>query len=150
PTGTMLKPSGRRAAGSAARLFWTGRPDRQGQAGLLRDRTGEGPMFTTMRADLTATLAEIRAAGLYKAERVIASPQGALLRVGDRQQLINLCSNNYLGLADHPAIVAAAQEGLERWGFGMASVRFICGTQEIHRELEQALTRFLGTEDTIL
>jgi glycine C-acetyltransferase len=107
-------------------------------------------MFTTMRADLTATLAEIRAAGLYKAERVIASPQGALLRVGDGQQLINLCSNNYLGLADHPAIVAAAQEGLERWGFGMASVRFICGTQEIHRELEQALTRFLGTEDTIL
>ncbi len=107
-------------------------------------------MFTTMRADLTATLAEIRAAGLYKAERVIASPQGALLRVGDGQQLINLCSNNYLGLADHPAIVAAAHEGLERWGFGMASVRFICGTQEIHRDLEQALTRFLGTEDTIL
>jgi glycine C-acetyltransferase len=103
-----------------------------------------------MRADLTAALEEIRAAGLYKAERVIASPQGALLRVGDGQQLINLCSNNYLGLADHPAIVAAAREGLERWGFGMASVRFICGTQEIHRELEQALTRFLGTEDTIL
>jgi glycine C-acetyltransferase len=107
-------------------------------------------MFTAMRADLTATLAEIRAAGLYKAERVIASPQGALLRVGDGQQLINLCANNYLGLADHPAIVAAAREGLERWGFGMASVRFICGTQEIHRELEEQLTQFLHTEDTIL
>jgi glycine C-acetyltransferase len=107
-------------------------------------------MFTAMRADLTATLAEIRAAGLFKAERVIASPQGALLRVGDGQQLINLCANNYLGLADHPAIVAAAREGLERWGFGMASVRFICGTQEIHRELEEQLTQFLHTEDTIL
>ncbi|MGI8914205.1 MAG: glycine C-acetyltransferase [Chloroflexota bacterium] len=107
-------------------------------------------MFTQMRADVETTLAEIRAGGLYKTERVIATPQGALLRVGDGQELINLCANNYLGLADHPAIVAAARAGLDRWGFGMASVRFICGTQEIHRELEQQLTTFLGTEDTIL
>jgi len=103
-----------------------------------------------MRADLQSTLAEIRAAGLYKAERAIASPQGSLLRVRDGQEVINLCANNYLGLADHPAIVAAAREGLERWGYGMASVRFICGTQEIHRELEAKLAEFLGTEDTIL
>ena len=107
-------------------------------------------MFGQMRAGIAATLAEIRAGGLYKDERVIATPQGALLRVGDGQELINLCANNYLGLADHPAIVAAARAGLDRWGFGMASVRFICGTQEIHRELEAQLTTFLGTEDTIL
>jgi len=107
-------------------------------------------VFTRMRADLQSTLAEIRAAGLYKAERAIASPQGSLLRVRDGQEVINLCANNYLGLADHPAIVAAAREGLERWGYGMASVRFICGTQEIHRELEAKLAEFLGTEDTIL
>jgi glycine C-acetyltransferase len=103
-----------------------------------------------MRADIAATLAEIRDGGLYKDERVIATPQGSLLRVGDGQELINLCANNYLGLANHPAILAAAREGLERWGFGTASVRFICGTQEIHRELESRLTEFLGTEATIL
>jgi glycine C-acetyltransferase len=107
-------------------------------------------MFAQMKSDISATLADIRAAGLYKAERVIATPQGSLLRVGDGQELINLCANNYLGLADHPAIVAAAREGLDRWGFGTASVRFICGTQEIHRELESRLTSFLGAEDTIL
>ena len=107
-------------------------------------------MFGRMQADIAATLAEIRAGGLYKAERVIATPQGSLLRLGDGQGLINLCANNYLGLADHPAIVAAAREGLERWGFGTASVRFICGTQEIHRELETRLAAFLGTEATIL
>ena len=107
-------------------------------------------MFRQMKTDISATLAEIRAAGLHKAERVIATPQGSLLRVGDGQELINLCANNYLGLANHPAIIAAAREGLERWGFGTASVRFICGTQEIHRELESRLTSFLGTEDTIL
>jgi glycine C-acetyltransferase len=107
-------------------------------------------MFGRMRADIAATLTDIRAGGLYKDERVIATPQGSLLRVGDGQELINLCANNYLGLADHPAILAAAREGLERWGFGTASVRFICGTQEIHRELESRLTAFLGTEATIL
>ena len=107
-------------------------------------------MYKQMRADISATLTEIRSAGIYKAERVIATPQGPLLRVGDGQELINLCANNYLGLASHPAIIAAAREGLDRWGFGTASVRFICGTQEIHRELEHQLTSLLGTEDTIL
>ena len=102
-----------------------------------------------LRDELAAELNEIREAGLFKAERVIGSPQQANVRVGD-DTVLNLCANNYLGLADHPAVIAAAQEALERWGFGMASVRFICGTQEIHKELEARLSAFLGTEDTIL
>jgi glycine C-acetyltransferase len=107
-------------------------------------------MFTTVRDDLTGELDQIRAASLYKNERVLASPQGAHVRVADGKEVLNLCANNYLGLADHPALVAAAKESLDRWGFGMASVRFICGTQEIHKELEQGISAFLGTEDTIL
>jgi glycine C-acetyltransferase len=107
-------------------------------------------MFGAIRKDLQATLDDIRAAGLYKAERVIASPQNASVRVGDGPEVLNFCANNYLGLADHPALVAAARDALERWGFGMASVRFICGTQEPHKELERRLSEFLGTEDTIL
>jgi glycine C-acetyltransferase len=111
-------------------------------------------MFGTMRDDLRTTLDEIRAAGLYKAERVIASPQRASVRVGGRSPaddtVLNFCANNYLGLADHPTLVAAAAEALERWGFGMASVRFICGTQQPHKQLEARLSEFLGTEDTIL
>jgi glycine C-acetyltransferase len=107
-------------------------------------------MFGAMQKDIRATLDEIRAAGLYKAERVIASPQNAAVRVGDGPEVLNFCANNYLGLADHPTLVAAARDALERWGFGMASVRFICGTQEPHKELERALSTFLGTEDTIL
>src|SRR5947207_3018252 len=106
-------------------------------------------MFERMRSHLTQQLQEIREAGLEKPERVIGSPQGATVAVMDRQ-VLNLCANNYLGLADHPEVVAAAKEALDRWGYGMASVRFICGTQEVHKELEQALTEFLGTEDTIL
>ena len=102
-----------------------------------------------MRLHLTTQLAELREAGLEKPERVISSPQGAVVSVMERD-VLNLCANNYLGLADHPAIVAAAKEALDRWGYGMASVRFICGTQVIHKELEAALTEFLGTEDTIL
>jgi glycine C-acetyltransferase len=102
-----------------------------------------------MRSHLTAQLDELRQAGLEKPERVITSPQGSVVSVMERD-VLNLCANNYLGLADHPAIVAAAKEALDRWGYGMASVRFICGTQEIHKELEAALTEFLGTEDTIL
>ncbi|HEV8559018.1 MAG TPA: glycine C-acetyltransferase [Actinophytocola sp.] len=107
-------------------------------------------MFGAIRKDLQATLDDIRAAGLYKAERVIASPQNASVRVGDGPEVLNFCANNYLGLADHPKLVAAARDALERWGFGMASVRFICGTQEPHKELERRLSEFLGTEDTIL
>jgi glycine C-acetyltransferase len=107
-------------------------------------------MFGTIRDDLRTTLEEIRSAGLYKAERVIATPQNASVRVGDGDPVLNFCANNYLGLADHPAMVAAARDALERWGFGMASVRFICGTQEPHKQLEARLSEWIGTEDTIL
>jgi glycine C-acetyltransferase len=103
----------------------------------------------SIQDQLASELDEIRSAGLFKAERVIGSPQQANVKVGSGE-VLNLCANNYLGLADHPALIAAAQDGLDRWGFGMASVRFICGTQEIHKELEARLSAFLGTEDTIL
>jgi len=106
-------------------------------------------MFDSMRSELTKQLQEIRDAGLWKPERVIGSPQGANVAVLERDAL-NLCANNYLGLADDPRVVAAAHEALDRWGYGLASVRFICGTQEIHKELESGLSEFLGTEDTIL
>ncbi|MBM7771003.1 glycine C-acetyltransferase [Actinokineospora baliensis] len=107
-------------------------------------------MYGAMREDLRGTIDEIRAAGLYKSERVITSPQQAAVRVGGPEQVLNFCANNYLGLADHPALVAAAKSALDEWGFGMASVRFICGTQAPHKELEARISRFLGTEDTIL
>ncbi len=106
-------------------------------------------MFDSMRSHLIGELDEIRRAGLEKQERVLMGPQGSVVTVLDRD-VLNLCANNYLGLADHPAVVTAAKEALDRWGYGMASVRFICGTQEVHKELESALTDFLGTEDTIL
>ena len=106
-------------------------------------------MYERMRSHLVQQLQEIRDAGLEKPERVIESPQGALVAVAERE-VLNLCANNYLGLADHPEVVKAAKDALDRWGYGMASVRFICGTQEVHKELESALTEFLGTEDTIL
>ena len=101
---------------------------------------------------LDQQVAQIRESGLYKKERVITSPQGAAIRVGpgDADEVINFCANNYLGLSDHPAVVAAAHAALDRWGYGMSSVRFICGTQDVHKELEGRLTRFLGTEDSIL
>jgi glycine C-acetyltransferase len=106
-------------------------------------------MLGDVRGQLAGELAEIDAAGLHKAERLIASPQrGEISVAGD--EVINLCANNYLGLADHPEVIAAAHEALDRWGYGMASVRFICGTQEIHVELERRLSEFLGTEKTIL
>jgi glycine C-acetyltransferase len=96
------------------------------------------------------TLAEIRAAGLYKTERVITTPQGVSIRVQDGREVLNFCANNYLGLADHPDVIAAAHRALDDYGFGLASVRFICGTQDLHKELEAAISRFFGTEDTIL
>src|SRR5436190_2684005 len=102
-----------------------------------------------MRSDLVTELDGIRAAGLEKHERVITSPQGSALAVEGGAQVVNLCANNYLGLADHPAVVDAAKLALDRWGFGMASVRFICGTQVIHKDLEGRLVAFLGTDDTI-
>ncbi|MBV6417147.1 MAG: 2-amino-3-ketobutyrate coenzyme A ligase [Steroidobacteraceae bacterium] len=98
---------------------------------------------------LAADLADLRNQGLYKSERVLASPQAAVIRSGERE-VVNLCANNYLGLANHPAIREAAHRALDRYGYGMASVRFICGTHAIHRELEERLSAFLGTEDTIL
>jgi glycine C-acetyltransferase len=107
-------------------------------------------MYGAMKDDLLAGIEDIKAAGLYKAERVIGSPQNAEVRVGDGDEVLNFCANNYLGLADHPVLVNAAKDALDRWGFGMASVRFICGTQEPHKRLEARLARFLGTEDTIL
>src|SRR5919107_4199461 len=106
-------------------------------------------MYAALKDQLTDDLAQIRADGLFKAEAVIRTPQAAEIGVGGRS-VLNLCANNYLGLADHPAMVAAAQQALDRWGFGMASVRFICGTTEIHKELERRLSDFLGTDDTIL
>src|SRR6202165_816974 len=106
-------------------------------------------MFDNMRSHLVTELEGIRSAGLEKQERVLTGPQGSVVKVLDHD-VLNLCANNYLGLANHPAIVAAAKEALDRWGYGTASVRFICGTQEVHKELEAALTDFLGTEDTIL
>lgn len=107
-------------------------------------------MFTSVRDDLRTTIDGIRGGGLYKTERVITSPQRADIEVAGGQHVLNLCANNYLGLADHPAVIAAAKEALDRWGFGMASVRFICGTQQIHKDLEARLSGFLGMEDTIL
>ena len=99
---------------------------------------------------LRTEIAAIEEAGLYKRERLIASPQDARIGLRDGQQVLNLCANNYLGLADHPDVIAAAREALDRWGYGLASVRFICGTQEIHKQLERRLSEFLGTGDTIL
>src|SRR6185437_6142599 len=117
---------------------------------VRKDRPGlERLMFERMRSHLNQQLQEIQDAGLWKPERVIESPQGATVAVMERD-VLNLCANNYLGLADHPEVIKAAKEALDRWGYGMASVRFICGTQEVHKELEDALTEFLGTEDTIL
>jgi glycine C-acetyltransferase len=107
-------------------------------------------MFTATRTQLAAEVDSIRAAGTYKNERVIATPQASHIRVVMGSEVLNLCANNYLGLADHPAIIAAAKDALDQWGYGLASVRFICGTQEIHKELEAAISAFLGTEDTIL
>ncbi|HEU4909322.1 MAG TPA: glycine C-acetyltransferase [Propionibacteriaceae bacterium] len=106
-------------------------------------------MYATLKDQLIDDLATLKEEGLYKAEAAISTPQSAQIAVGD-QQLLNFCANNYLGLADHPAMITAAQQALDRWGFGMASVRFICGTAEIHKELERRLAGFLGTEDAIL
>lgn len=107
-------------------------------------------MNTAFLQHLTAQLAAVRAAGTYKNERVITTPQGTMIRVADGQPVLNLCANNYLGLAQHPAVATAAKAAIDQWGYGCASVRFICGTQGVHKQLEQKLSAFLGTEDTIL
>src|SRR5437899_4086011 len=107
-------------------------------------------MLAEFDQQLTKTLDEIKAQGLYDTERIITAPRDAHIAVAGGKRVLNLCANNYLGLADHPEVIKAAKEALDSHGFGMASVRFICGTQDIHKELEGALTKFLGTEDTIL
>src|SRR5947209_4649126 len=107
-------------------------------------------MLAEFEKQLSQTLEEIKSQGLYKTERVITTPQDAHISVTGGEDVLNMCANNYLGLADHPALIAAAKEALDTHGLGMASVRFICGTQDIHKDLEAALTKFLGTEETIL
>ena len=107
-------------------------------------------MYGNLKTELQSELDEIRTAGLYKGERVIDTPQSARVGVGRIAPVLNMCANNYLGLASHPEVIAAAHEALDEWGYGLASVRFICGTQKIHKQLEEKLSEFLGTEDTIL
>jgi glycine C-acetyltransferase len=107
-------------------------------------------LFAAAQREIRAELDQIRVDGLFKTERVIVSPQGASIRVEDGAEVLNFCANNYLGLADDPRLVAAAKEALDRWGYGLASVRFICGTQDVHKELERRISGFLGTDDTIL
>ena len=107
-------------------------------------------MYSSLKTHLTTELQQIRDAGLHKSERVLATPQGARIAVVGGRQVLNFCANNYLGLANDPRVVEAARASYERWGYGLSSVRFICGTQELHKELEARLTRFMGTEDTIL
>jgi len=107
-------------------------------------------MYGKLRDELKSRLQSIRDAGTYKDERVLAGPQGVRIRLADGSEVLNFCANNYLGLANHPKVVEAAHQTLDRWGFGMSSVRFICGTQEIHKTLERKVSEFLGTDDTIL
>lgn len=107
-------------------------------------------MYKTLKPILEKELATIREAGLYKKERVIVSPQGADIKTQDGKEVINFCANNYLGLSSHPRVIAAAKKAIDSHGFGMSSVRFICGTQDIHKQLEQKISEFLHCEDTIL
>ncbi len=107
-------------------------------------------MYETLKPALTKELQEIKEAGLFKTERIIVSPQGADIRLNDGKQVVNFCANNYLGLSSHPKVIEAAKKAIDTHGYGMSSVRFICGTQDIHKTLEAKLSEFLGTEDTIL
>ncbi|MDD4225094.1 MAG: glycine C-acetyltransferase [Mariniphaga sp.] len=107
-------------------------------------------MYGQIKQDLLKTLEELKEQGLYKAERIITSAQDTEIRISSGETVLNFCANNYLGLANHPKVIQAAQEVMNYWGFGLSSVRFICGTQEIHKELEQKVSEFLGTEDTLL
>lgn len=107
-------------------------------------------MYGKIKENLNKSLEELKTQGLYKEERIITSPQNAEISVASGQKVLNFCANNYLGLADHPAVIKAAQDTMLKWGFGLSSVRFICGTQQIHKDLEKKMSEFLGTEDTIL
>jgi glycine C-acetyltransferase len=106
-------------------------------------------MYGKIKSDLSNTLNQLKNEGLYKTERIITSAQGASIKV-NQKEVLNFCSNNYLGLANHPLVIKAAQQAIEQWGFGLSSVRFICGTQQIHKQLEDKISQFLGTDDTIL
>lgn len=107
-------------------------------------------MYGKIKEDLQQTLGELKEQGLYKAERIITSSQSSDISVSTGESVLNFCANNYLGLANNPEVVKAAQDIMNDWGFGLSSVRFICGTQQIHKELEEKVSDFLGTEDTIL
>jgi len=107
-------------------------------------------MFGKMKTDLQKTFGELQEQGLFKKERIIVTPQGAKIKVSTGEEVLNFCANNYLGLSNHPAVVAAAQKTMDDWGYGLSSVRFICGTMQIHKELEKKVSEFLGMEDTIL
>ena len=107
-------------------------------------------MYDARKLGFAAELAEMKAQGIYKDERVIASRQGPVIRLSDGREILNFCANNYLGLSAHPAVIQAAHAALERWGYGLSSVRFICGTQEVHKEAERRVSDFLGTDDTVL
>src|SRR5205823_13708100 len=115
----------------------------------VRGRRTKDMSDTKLRQSLRQQLDDLRGRGLYKQERLLQGPQGSAIRVAERE-VINFCANNYLGLANHPAIVEAAHEGLRRYGYGMASVRFICGTQDLHKQLEGGIARFLGKDEAIL
>jgi glycine C-acetyltransferase len=107
-------------------------------------------MYSTIKNHLSKEIQEIKDKGLYKTERIITSPQSAVIKISTGEEVINFCSNNYLGLSDHPEVIQAAKDAMDSRGFGMSSVRFICGTQDIHKELEQKIADFYQTEDTIL
>lgn len=107
-------------------------------------------MYGHVKHELQQTLTELKQEGLYKSERVLTSPQSGTIEVGEGRRVINFCANNYLGLADNPDLVKAAQQTMQEWGYGLSSVRFICGTQQIHKDLEKKVSEFLGTEDTLL
>ena len=123
---------------------------RESQLTLIGDDRSGRKCLKSQDRSTNRSLREIRGAGLYKSERILASPQNARVDLPAEKAVLNLCANNYLGLADHPEVITAAHEALDRWGYGLSSVRFICGTQEIHKELERRLSEFLGMEDTIL
>src|SRR5262249_5100243 len=119
------------------------------------DNTHPAPAITpamdnAARPRLEAELASIRDQGLYKTERIITTPQSSAIRTEDGREVLNFCANNYLGLADHPDVIKAAKDALDTHGFGLASVRFICGTQDLHKQLEATISKFFGTDDTIL
>ncbi|MFA7631116.1 MAG: glycine C-acetyltransferase [Candidatus Cloacimonadaceae bacterium] len=117
---------------------------------VIEKNTWRFAMYGKMKTDLQNLFEELKQQGLYKKERVITTPQGANIGVSTGQTVMNFCANNYLGLGNHPEVVKAAQDIMNDWGYGLASVRFICGTQQIHKDLEQKISEFLGTEDTIL